>query len=126
MKYSDARRVTLVEFEEFRRFAEKHLTSEEYETLTFFLSAEPEAGVVISGTGGLRKLRWAAKGRGKSGGARVIYYYHDADMPLLLLTGFAKNNMQNISPAAKNLYRKLVPQLVENYRRRHHGKKTRH
>ncbi len=123
MKYTDIHRVTLVEFEEFRRFSQKHLNAEEYEALTFFLSAEPEAGVVISGTGGIRKLRWAAKGKGKSGGVRVIYYYHDPNMPLLLLTGFAKNEMENISPAAKNLYRRLMPQLVESYRRNRHDKK---
>jgi hypothetical protein len=61
-------------------------------------------------------LRWAAKGKGKSGGVRVIYYYHDRDMPLLLLTGFAKKEMENISKAAKNAYKSIIPELVKHYR----------
>jgi len=121
MKYSDNVGITLVEFEDFTRFASKNLRTGEYEDLTYFLAENPEAGAVISGTGGIRKLRWAAKGKGKSGGVRVIYYYHDADMPLLLLTGFAKNEMENISQAARNAYRKLIPVLVQQYKSR--GKK---
>ena len=50
------------------------------------LAARPKAGVLIEGTGGVRKLRWARDGRGKSGGVRVIYYFHSEAMPLYLLT----------------------------------------
>jgi hypothetical protein len=46
--------------------------------------------VVIKGTGGVRKLRWAASGRGKRGGGRVIYYFHDTEMPLYLFKFYAK------------------------------------
>lgn len=115
MKYNDKRQVTVVEFSEFTRFAEKHLKPDEYENLVSYLALEPEAGVVIAGTGGIRKLRWAAKGKGKSGGTRVIYFYHNPDMPLFLLTGFAKNQVENISPAARKAYRKLVKELVKAY-----------
>jgi hypothetical protein len=116
MKYGDKHRCTLVEFEDFRRFADKNLTAWEYEELTAFLSIMPEEGAVIPGTGGLRKLRWAAKGKGKSGGVRVIYYYHDMDMPLLLLTGYAKNVQADMTPAQKKQMQGIIPLLVKAYR----------
>jgi hypothetical protein len=107
--------LTLVEFENFTRFAAKHLTEEENDALKDFLAENPEAGVVIQGTGGVRKLRWAAKGKGKSSGVRVIYYYHNLDMPLLLLDGFAKSEMENIRMEARNAYKKMLPLLIQHY-----------
>jgi hypothetical protein len=107
--------ITLVEFDNFTRFAAKNLTLDEVDALKEFLAMAPEEGVVIQGTGGLRKLRWATQGRGKSGGVRVIYYYHNQGMPILLLNGFAKKEMENISQAARNAYKKLIPILVEHY-----------
>lgn len=119
--------ISFVEFSEFSRFAEKNLSVEEYENLTSHVVLNPEAGVIIPGTGGVRKLRWAAKGKGKSGGVRVIYYYHDMDMPLLLLTGFAKNEMEDIRQKARNNFKKLVPLLVAHYGGRNdNSKKTIH
>ena len=120
MKYSDTAMVTVVEFENFTRFAAKHLTADEDEALKSFLAINPEQGVIIQGTGGVRKLRWAAKGKGKSGGVRVIYYYHDRDMPLLLLAGFAKNEMSDLNAADRNAMKKLLPSLVNHYKK---GKK---
>jgi hypothetical protein len=110
--------VTLVEFDNFTRFAAKHLSTDENDALKSFLSAKPEEGIIIQGTGGIRKLRWAAKGKGKSGGVRVIYYYHDLDMPLLLLTGFAKNEMSNLNAADRNAMKKALPLLISQYRGR--------
>jgi hypothetical protein len=55
------------------------------------------------------------QGRGKSGGMRMIYYYHNQTMPILLLAGFAKNEMENIGKAARNEYKKLIPLLVQQY-----------
>jgi hypothetical protein len=69
-------------------------------------------GDVIAGTGGIRKLRWALKGRGKSGGARVIYYYHDARIPLYLLDIYAKNEQANLSLAERNEFKKLATALA--------------
>lgn len=65
-----------------------------------FLSYYPTAGVVIPGAGGVGKLRWGLEGRGKRGGARVIYFYHDRDMPLFLLEAHAKNEQDNLSQAS--------------------------
>lgn len=85
-----------------------------------FLARNPLAGAVIPGTGGVRKLRWRLEGRGKRGGARVIYYYHNDDIPLFLLTVYAKNEKENLSVTERNAYRRIIPQLVESY-----GRKTR-
>ena len=64
-----------------------------------YLAAHPAAGDLIAGTGGLRKLRWALEGRGKRGGARVIYFLHSEQLPLFLLTAYAKNERADLSVA---------------------------
>jgi hypothetical protein len=74
---------------------------------------QPKAGVLIQGTGGIRKLRWARTGQGKSGGVRVIYYFHSEIMPLYLLTLFGKNEKANISMEDKNILSKVVTELVK-------------
>ena len=61
----------------------------------------------------MRKLRWARDGRGKSGGVRVIYYFHSEAMPLYLLTMFAKNERANLSKAERNALAGLVDVLVQ-------------
>ena len=67
----------------------------------------------MQGTGGIRKLRWARGSRGKSGGVRVIYYYHDERIPLYLLTVFGKNERANLSKAERNELAKLVATLTK-------------
>ena len=64
-----------------------------------FLHEQPDAGDMIPGSGGCRKLRWAAKGRGKRGGSRVIYFWVSADDRILLLDIHAKNQSENFSQA---------------------------
>ena len=66
-------------------------------------------------------MRFAFGGRGKSGGARVVYFFHDADMPIFLLTVFAKNQQENLSQAECNALRSLTEQLVATYKERDHG-----
>jgi hypothetical protein len=73
-----------------------------------YLAENPKAGDLMQGTGGVRKLRWARGGRGKSGGVRVIYYFHGDAMPLYLLTVFGKNEKDNLSKAERNELAKLV------------------
>jgi hypothetical protein len=88
------------------------LNEQEREDLIDFLAWSPEAGDVIAGTGGVRKLRWALKGRGKSGGARVIYYYHDERLPLYLLNAYAKNAQANLSLAERNAFKGVTAALA--------------
>src|SRR5438105_4484211 len=94
------------------------LSDEERSALIERLAWSPEGGVVMPGTGGVRKMRWALKGKGKSGGARVIYYYHDESMPIFLLSIFPKNVRVDISQADKNELRRLIPILVQSYQER--------
>lgn len=86
--------------------------------LVNYLAYHPAAGVVIPGTGGVRKLRWGLEGRGKRGGARVIYYYHDMEMPLYLMTAYAKNERENLNQAEINALQKIARALVEMNRKR--------
>jgi hypothetical protein len=88
------------------------LTEDEKAELITYLSSFPNSGVLIQGTGGIRKLRWARSGRGKSGGVRVIYYFHNSEMPLYLLTLFGKNEKTNLSRAERNILSKAVKRLV--------------
>jgi hypothetical protein len=100
------------------RDAAGRLTEEERDELVTFLAANPEAGDIMPETGGARKLRWRVAGRGKRGGARVIYYYHNASIPLFLLSVFAKNEKANLTTAERNEMKKLLPRLVAGYRKR--------
>lgn len=89
------------------------LSVTERTSLVAHLSASPKSGVLIQGTGGIRKLRWAREGGGKSGGVRVIYYYHDERIPLYLLTVFGKNERANLSKAERNELAGLVQLLLK-------------
>ena len=91
---------------------------DERATLIAFVAANPEAGRVIRETGGIRKLRWAARGKGKRGGARVIYYFHNESLPIFLLSAYAKGEKADLSRAERDALKKLVPQLVRDYARR--------
>jgi hypothetical protein len=110
--------MTVVETPGFLREAAAALTEGERSELVSFLAANPEAGDVMPETGGARKLRWRSHGRGKRGGARAIYYYHDESLPLFLLNVFAKNEKANLTRAERNEMRGLVPRLIAGYRKR--------
>jgi hypothetical protein len=110
--------ITVAETLPFLRKIQSLLSVEERADLIAYLAEHPSAGVVIQGTGGIRKLRWARQGRGKSGGIRVIYYVHNESMPLYLLAAFGKNEKANISNEEKNLLAKLVKELVANWSQR--------
>ncbi len=89
-----------------------------------YLAWNPVAGDVIPGTGGVRKLRWAAKGHGKRGGARVIYYYADRARPLYLLAVYAKNEKVDLSAKEKKQMAALVDVLCDADPRRIEGARS--
>jgi len=103
--------ITVAEMPEYIRCAEKLLSESECKDVIDYVAAQPKAGDLIQGTGGIRKLRWARSGRGKSGGVRVIYYFHSELLPLYLLTVFGKGEKADLSKAERNELAKLVQVL---------------
>ena len=112
MEYIATSMITVAETEPFQKKESQLLTDEEKSDLIAYLSENPQSGVLIQNTGGIRKLRWARSGGGKSGGVRVIYYFYSDMMPLYLLTVFGKNEKANISMKEKQILSKLVKELV--------------
>ena len=100
--------ISVAETPGYLRRAERLLAAGARAEIVNLLAARPKAGDLIRGTGGVRKLRWARRGGGKSGGVRVIYYYHSESMPLYLLTVFAKNEKADLSPSERAELAKLV------------------
>ena len=101
--------MTVIETPGFIRDASAAMTDEERIEMIAFLAANPEAGDIMAERGGGRKLRWKAQGRGKSGGVRVIYYFHNESLPLFLLNVFAKNEKANLTSAERNAMKALLP-----------------
>ena len=102
---------TVAETPIFSRQTEKLFSEDEKRELIDFLSENPLAGDEIPGTGGVRKVRFAASGRGKRGGARVIYYYLDDTLPLYALLAYAKNAKEDMTPDEKRAVSALVTAL---------------
>jgi hypothetical protein len=84
------------------------LTHEEYQELQTALVNRPDAGPVIVGSGGLRKVRWALRGKGKRGGLRVIYYWAVVQEQLLMLLIYPKSEQDDLTPAQLRTLRKIV------------------
>ena len=105
--------ITVAETTEYTRKAGKLLSENERTELICYLAAHPDAGDVMEGTGGVRKLRWAREGRGKSGGVRAIYFFYNDGMPLYLLTIYGKNEKDNLSQGERNQLAKLTSLLVK-------------
>ena len=107
--------ITVVETRPFIADAERCLSQDEREQFIEHIACNPTAGAVIRDTGGVRKVRWGAAGRGKRGGVRVIYYYHSERIPLFLLTVYTKAHKTDLSPAEKAAMRRLVAEIVASY-----------
>ena len=90
--------LTFVETKLFTGLVARYLSDEEYAALQLSLAANPEAGDIVRGSGGVRKLRWQGSGRGKRGGIRVIYYLRSARGEVWMLTIYAKNEADSIPP----------------------------
>jgi hypothetical protein len=89
------------------------MSDDEIATLVSTLAQNPAMGDEIQGTGGCRKLRWAKQGQGKRGGYRIITFFSGVDMPLYLLTLFAKGEKANLTEKEKATLKSLTKQLVE-------------
>lgn len=110
---------TVAQTHAFRLAAAKAgMKEDEIDALVSYVSENPTAGVVMPGTGGCRKLRWAGRGRGKSGGFRTITFYTGDAMPVFLLTVFSKGEKSNLSRSECNELRKLTGSIVEAYEAR--------
>lgn len=92
------------------------LSEAERQAVIEHLARHPDAGTVIPGTGGARKLRFAGRGKGKSGGYRVITFYSGRDIPVFLLNVFAKGDKADLSPADRNELRAVLSALADYYR----------
>lgn len=98
----------IIETTIFTRRVSELFPGEEYRELQSFLVIRPDAGPIMQGSGGLRKLRWAGSGRGKSGGVRVIYYWVTAQDRLLMLYAYPKNEQDNLTDKQLKTLRSIV------------------
>lgn len=110
-----ARPITVVEVEPFSTKARQVWDEEEKLEFIGFVAHNPDAGDVMPGTGGVRKIRWARRGVGKRGGVRVVYYYHNESMPLFLLSLYSKSEKSDLRPKEKKAIRGLLEGLREDY-----------
>ncbi|MSU48953.1 MAG: hypothetical protein EXS37_07695 [Opitutus sp.] len=97
-----------IEVPSFTSHVLRHLGDDEYVRLQVYLTYRPDAGNLIPGSRGLPKLRWAAKGHGKRGGVRVIYYWHVTPELITLLDLYPKNEKDNLSKAEIRLLNLLL------------------
>ena len=107
--------ITVVEMPSCARDLDRLMEELDRVQLIDYLAFNPQAGDIMSDTGGIRKVRWKLSNRGKRGGARIIYYFRDLNMPLFMLAVYAKNEKITVSAADKRELRVLVDRLVEQH-----------
>ncbi len=98
----------IVETSIFTRQVQKLLPDEEYRELQKVLVLHPDLGVVIPGSGGLRKIRWTMQGRGKQGGVRIIYFWASMKDQLLMLFIYSKHEQDDLTPEQLKILRKII------------------
>lgn len=102
--------MVFVETPIFNRRVQEYLDDDDYAEMQAFLVRRPDAGNIIKGSGGIRKLRWAGSGRGKRGGLRVIYYWWVAKDRISLLLVYPKNEQDDLTAdQLKKLRNELMP-----------------
>ena len=102
--------MVFIEAPAFTRDLWDYLDEEQYHLLQIELAKNPEAGEVMPGTGGFRKLRWAdqRRGKGRRGGLRIIYYYFLSDQQIWLVTLYDKDEAADLTPKQKQILRSSI------------------
>jgi hypothetical protein len=103
--------ITVAELKSVSKALDGLLTDSEVAALTDYLAHNPESGQIIPGTNGIRKIRWQVGGKGKSKGMRIVYYYHDLNMPLYMLAVYTKGEKLRLSKREEIEMSKLVERL---------------
>jgi hypothetical protein len=101
-----------------RAAAEAGLSEAEIDAVVDVVATDPQAGEVMQGTGGCRKLRVAGRGKGKSGGYRTITFYTGEDLPVFMITVFAKGDKAHLTKAERNALADLTGTLASVYRKK--------
>ncbi len=112
------RPVSMIELVGYRRRAGELLSDDEQEAVIDLIAYEPACGDLIPGTGGLRKVRVGRGGSGKRGGARVIYYFYNADFPVVLMALYAKNEKTDLTAQEKKALAGTLKEIMESWRRK--------
>jgi hypothetical protein len=110
--------ISVVELPLFLRQAASVWSETERSAFVDFIARNPEVGDLIPDTGGVRKVRWGRQGSGKRGGARVVYFYHDRQMPVFLLLVYAKAQREDMTADEKRQVRGLATSLRQAYGRK--------
>ena len=100
-----------IETSAFSTIREDYFDDSQFHMLLLYLVDRPDAGDIIKGSGGVRKLRWGLPGQGKRGGVRVIYYWITKNQQILFLTAYAKNEASHVSRDAIKAMREIVEDL---------------
>jgi hypothetical protein len=112
------RPVSVIELPGYWRRADELLRAEEQNAIVDLIAYDPTCGDLIPGTGGLRKVRVGRGGIGKRGGARVIYYFYDANFPVLLVAIYAKNEKADVNADEKRKFAALVKEITVQWRKK--------
>ncbi|HEY1978788.1 MAG TPA: type II toxin-antitoxin system RelE/ParE family toxin [Xanthobacteraceae bacterium] len=111
------RPVSVIEFPGYRRRADELLSRDEQDAIVDLIAYEPTCGDLIPGTGGLRKVRVGRGGSGKRGGARIVYYFHNTEYPVLVVAIYAKNEKADLSAQDKRKFLALVKEITTQWQR---------
>jgi hypothetical protein len=112
------RPVSVIEQAGYRRRTSELLTPVEQDAIVDLIAYDPTSGDLIPGSGGLRKVRIGRSGSGKRGGARVIYYFYNEDVPLLLMALYAKNEKADLSERDKTESMRYAKEFLAQWRRK--------
>ena len=100
-----------IESKIFEKLRDDYFDDESFSAFQNFLIEQPNAGDTIAGTGGLKKVRWSVKGKGKRGGIRTIYLYLSDREHIHLLTVYAKNEMTDLTSNEKKILKRIAKEI---------------